>query len=354
MVLILSNEEIEQILTMEMCLKAMEDTFRDLAEDKAVNRPRSHTYVPLSTDRFYLFKSMDGAAPRYGVHALRLSSDIVHESVSQGRKRRDKLPALPGNKWLGLVFLFDIYNGELLAILQDGFLQRMRVGATSGVAARFLSRPESHVVGLFGTGWQAGAQLLALDEVRSIERVKVYSPTPENVKKFAREWSERLGIEVHPDTPESVVEGSDIVVCATNSLEPVFDGHWLSPGTHINSVAGYELDDYSYKNCSLNVVRMKEASSHWSMAGLIPGEVRGIKELTRQEKKKIVTLGDVVIGRVGRKDPAEITVFSGSGSGGSSGLGVQFAFSVEIYKQAVAKGLGKQVPLEWFTQSVHP
>lgn len=354
MVLILNNEQIEQILTMELCLEAMETTFRELAEGRAVNRPRSHTYVPLSAGKYYLFKSMDGAVPRYGAHALRFSSDIVEENIFRGRKRREKLPALPGKRWLGLILLFDIHNGELLAILQDGFLQRMRVGATSGVAAKFLSRPESRVVGLFGTGWQAGAQLLALSKIRSLEGIKVYSPNPDNLTKFAHEWSDKLGVEVIPVSPKAVVEGSDIVVCATNSLEPVFDGHWLKPGTHINSVAGYELDAYCYEICSLNVVRMKELSTHWWMGESIPGEVKGIKKLGRKDKKKIVTLGDVVTGQTKRTNHEEITIFSGSGSGGSSGLGVQFAFAVEIYKQALAKGLGKQLPLEWLTETVHP
>jgi ornithine cyclodeaminase/alanine dehydrogenase-like protein (mu-crystallin family) len=354
MVLILNNEEVEQILTMEMCLEAMEATFRDLAEDKAVNRPRSHTYVPLSPDRYYLFKSMDGASPRYGAHALRLSSDIVEENAFSNRKRREKLPALPGQKWLGLVLLFDIHDGKLLAILQDGFLQRMRVGATSGVAAKYLSRPESRVVGLFGTGWQAGAQLLALNDIRSLERIKVYSPNPDNVTKFTQEWSAKLDIELQPVSPKLVVEGSDIVVCATNSLEPVFDGHWLQPGTHINSVAGYELDDYCYQVCSLNVVRMKEPSTHWWIGRSIPGEVKGIKKLRSEDRKKIVTLGDVITGKATRHNPEEITLFSGSGAGGSSGLGVQFAFAIEIYKRALAKGLGKQLPLDWLTETVHP
>ncbi|MBI4524623.1 MAG: ornithine cyclodeaminase family protein [Deltaproteobacteria bacterium] len=354
MVLVLNNDEVQEVLSMEMCLEAMENTFIDLAKGKAVNRPRSHTYAPLGRNKYYLFKSMDGAVPRYGVHALRFSSDIVYESVVDKKRRREKLPALPGKKWLGLVMLFNLQNAELLAIIQDGFLQRMRVGATSGVAAKYLARKDAQVVGLFGTGDQAGPQILALSKVRSLKTVKLYSPNPDHARRFAREWSEKLQVDIRTDNPKAVVTGSDIVACATNSLKPVFDSRWLSPGTHVNAVAGYELDDNCYRVCSLNVVRMREASTHWPMKGLIPGEVKGIKKFDSSQKRKIVTLADVVTGRARRKDSREITVFSGSGAGGSSGLGVQFAFAVEVYKQAAKRGLGKELPLEWFTESMHP
>jgi alanine dehydrogenase len=108
MTIILNNDEIRHMLGMKDYIDAMEDAFIDLANGFAVNRPRSHTYSPIDDNTYYLFKSMDGSIPRYGVHALRITSDVVQEKVVDGKIRREKLPAAPGNKWLGLVQLFNM------------------------------------------------------------------------------------------------------------------------------------------------------------------------------------------------------------------------------------------------------
>src|SRR5690242_13480889 len=140
---------------MRKCVDALAASFADLADGNAVDRPRSHTYTHLGDGRHYLFKSMDGALPRLGIHALRLSSDLTWEHDG----RRDKLPAAPGGRYVGLVLLFDQATLVPLAILPDGYLQRMRVGATSALAADRLARPEARVAAVVGAGWQAGAQI---------------------------------------------------------------------------------------------------------------------------------------------------------------------------------------------------
>jgi alanine dehydrogenase len=355
--LILNNQEIEELLTMKDYLNAMEDAFVDLANGHAVTRPRSHTYTPLNENRYYLFKSMDGALPRYGVHALRLSSDVVEEQTIDGKLRRDKIPAAPGNKWLGLVQLFSIETGELLAIMQDGFLQKMRVGATSGLAAKYLSRVDSKTVGMYGTGWQADAQLMALCEVRDIQHIKVYSTKRENREVFAARMSKQLRIPVVAvDHPKSVIENVDIVVGATNSLSPVFDGDWLKSGMHVNSLQNGELDELTLKRSDVIAVRAKELSTHWSIPGFQPGEAKKVANLGPEEEAKIQELGAIMVGKsAGRTSEEQITMFGGSGSGGSSGLGIQFAAAgYAIYKKALEKRIGKEIPTDWFLEDVHP
>ncbi len=357
MTLILSNQEIEHLLPMSEYVTAMEHAFLDLANGKAVNRPRSHTYTPINDDRYYLFKSMDGSLPRYGVHALRLSSDTVEERIVDGKLRRNKIPAAPGNKWLGLVQLYSLRTGELLAIMQDGYLQKMRVGATSGVAAKYLSRPNSAKVGMFGTGWQADAQLMALCEVRDIEHVKVYSTKRENRDGFALRMAELLKIPVvSVDEPRAVVEDVDIVVGATNSLDPVFDGNWLQPGMHVNSLQNGELDEITLRRSDVIGVRAKEQSTHWPMPGFQPAEAKKVAALRPEETAKIQELGAIMTGASpGRASSEQITMFGGSGSGGSSGLGIQFAAAgYFIYEKARQSGIGREIPTDWFLEDVHP
>ncbi len=205
MPLILSNDDVEKVLDIREWMEVLEHSFKDYAEGKAVNRPRSHTYTPINQETFYLFKSMDGAVPRYGVHALRLSSEVIREYRSGESMRSEKIASMPDGKWLGLILLFSTKNGELLAIIKDGYLQRMRVGATSGLAAKYLSRVDSRAVGLFGSGWQSGAQLLALSAVRDLKLIKVYRPTRANLEKFVTDMERQIPVEIRAESnPRSV------------------------------------------------------------------------------------------------------------------------------------------------------
>lgn len=357
MTLLLSNADVEAVLTMDDCLEVLEQVFADYARGLAANRPRSHTYTPLGEGRFYLFKSMDGSWPRAGVHALRFSSDRVVEAVQEGVFKRIKEPVAPGGRWLGLVLLFSLETTELLAIIQDGLLQRMRVGATSGIAAKYLAPPDVRVAGMLGTGWQAGAQLLALVRVfPALERIQVFSPHRERRQAFAREWTERLGLPVVAvERPEQVVEGAQLLIGATNALEPVILGRWLKPGIHVNSVQGHELDDQVLERADLLVVRDREQPTFYTAGACWPREVLGQKRFTEGQAHRVATLGEVVIGQAGRRSPEEITVFGGGGMGGSAGLGIQFAaVAARVYERAKVAGLGLQIPSDWFLESLKP
>src|SRR4051794_41910140 len=114
--LLLDNDDVRHVLRMRDAIGALELAFSDLADARAVNRPRSHTYTDLGEGRHYLFKTMDGSLPRLGVHALRLTSDLTHEIGRNGGRRREKVAAAPGERYGGLVLLFDIQTLVPLAI----------------------------------------------------------------------------------------------------------------------------------------------------------------------------------------------------------------------------------------------
>lgn len=199
MTLLITSEDAEQVMSMEACLTALEQSFRELAEGLAVNRPRSDTYTPTSEkDVYYRYKTMEGAVPGLGVLAQRINSEKMRWPVVKGIRRQDKFQRVYPNHYVGLVLLFSIETGELLAILKEGYLQKMRVGGTSGLGIKYLARPDASVIGLFGSGWQAGAQLMAACAVRKIKRVKVYSPNADNRKRFSVLMSQKLEIVVEP------------------------------------------------------------------------------------------------------------------------------------------------------------
>lgn len=346
----------ERVLTVEACLEALEVAFRDLAEGQAVNRPRSHSYTPLGDGHHYLFKSMDGGIPRWGVHAIRMSSDHTHEFSRDGRRRREKLPKAPGGRYVGLVMLFDIHTLEPLAIIQDGSLQRLRVGCTSGLAAKYLSRPESSVVGLIGSGWQAGAQLMALQKVRAVREFRAYSTDPARLRTFCADISQRLGQEVLAvGSAREAVVGADIVACATNSHDPVIDGDWLVPGQHVGSVQSHELDLRTLERAALIGIRSRDAATFHYLPAEAPVEAREVRRPDEALAAKMSELGEIVTGRAGRRSADEITLFTGGGLGVSSGLGIQFcAVGYAVYTAAKAAGLGRELPTEWFLETAKP
>ncbi|MBI2324417.1 MAG: ornithine cyclodeaminase family protein [Chloroflexi bacterium] len=344
------------MLDARACIDALEVAFGDLAAGEAVNRPRSHTYTPLGDGHWYLFKSMDGAVPRLGVHAIRLSSDHTHEFATGGARRREKLALASGGRYVGLVLLFDIRTLEPLAILQDGELQRMRVGCTSALAAKHLSRADARVVGLIGSGWQAETQLVALAEVRPIEEVRAYSTNAERVAAFAARVSGRIGRPIRAvASARDAIDRADVVVCATNAHDPVFDGSWLVGGQHVNSVQSHELDLRTLERADVIVVRSHDPATFHHPPGNAPVEAADVKRLAEPLRAKTVELGEVVRGRAGRRAPQDITLLTGGGLGASSGLGVQFAaVGHAVYEAAKAAGLGREIPTEWLTESAKP
>lgn len=356
MTLLLSNEDVLRVLDLDACIEALEHAFRDLASGDAVNRPRSHTYTPLGDGHHYLFKSMDGSVPRLGVHAIRMSSDHTHEFERGGLRRREKLALAPNGRYVGLVILFDIATLVPLAILQDGELQRARVGCTSAVAAKHLARADARTVGIIGTGWQARTQLLALARVRKLARVSAYSTDAARVHAFCDEMSPRLDVPVGAATSaRAAIEDADIVALATNSHDPVLDGAWLRPGQHVGSVQSHELDDATLARAETIVVRSEDPATFHFPPGRGPVEATEIRELPPHIRSKVVTLGDVLLGNGGRRSPSDVTLFTGGGLGASSGLGIQFAATANaVYQSARAAGIGRELPTDWFTETAKP
>lgn len=359
MTLLLSNEDVDALLTMPECIEVLEDAYRELAAGRGVNRTRSDTLAPSSGphDALYSLKSMDGIVPKLGVGAVRINSDLVSWPTRDGNARREKIPAAPGNRWVGLVLLFSTDTGEPLAIFPDGYLQRLRVGATNGLGAKYLARQDARTAGLLGAGWQAGTQVSALVVVRpGIERIRVFSPTRERREAFAREVSETVGVEIVPvESPEAAIQGADVVMCATNTIDPVFFERWLEPGVHLTSIKRPEIEPAAVRRADMVAVHTHETKPiHSTTAGLVVPENEEGKGWTIGGALRLtdyVELKDLAAGTVpGRTSPEQVTVFLNN-----IGMGYQFAAAgAAVYRQAVKQGRGRDLPTEWFTEDVHP
>lgn len=355
MPLLLTNEIVEQVLDMPALIDELSQAFTDLHRLQGVVRNRSDTGIPRpQIDANYVFKSMEGGYTRRGVYAIRMSSDIIQWPDRDKGQRKEKLASHPGNRYLGLVMLFSIDNGELLAIMPDGIIQQMRVGATNGVGVDHMARANAQTLGLIGAGNQAWAQLQAACAVRPVSEVRVYSPTRAKREAFASKWSQRLGIPVVAvDEARAAVTGSDMVLCATNSMTPVLDADWLEPGMHLSSLKRFELPTEVYQKAD----RVAIHTHHWEPAMQLMGDTDlPDAELWEARKQKSgdawlnhPEVGALTSGEVaGRQDDDEITCFVNN-----MGTGLQFAAAgALVHDLSRSKGLGQDLPMEWFTQTV--
>lgn len=354
MTLILDADDVRALLTMDDVIDVLEIAYRQLGEGKGALRRRSDTIVPsdYAPGAIYSLKSMDGVAPGLGVSAIRINSDVVTHPVEEGNKRRVKIPAAPGRRYTGLVLLFSTHTGEPLAIFPDGVVQPMRVAGTSALAAKYLAKPGARSVALIGTGWQAQAQLRAIDKVHEIADYRVFSKRKENRDRFAMEWSETLGTQIRPtETAAEAVAGADIVLCATNSVQPVAEPDWLEPGMHISSIKSPEFSAELIEACDVVVCHVRDGRPTLEIAdgAELPDEVHGkIDDMTRRiGLDTLPTLADIVGGKApGRTSDDQITCFLNI-----LGLGYQFAaVGSVLYAKARDSGRGHDLPTDWFTQ----
>ncbi len=358
MTLLLTNEEVEQALRPSEAIASTEAILRELAEGTALNRARSQVYLPSESREHpgfrYRMKTQEGGSRDCGVWALRLTSDMAGFSFTNGVKRRRILPVADGNKYCGMVILFDVERIQPVAIMPDGVIQKVRVAALSAVGARYLAPGRPRILALFGSGWQAGAHIEFLAAQFAFEEIRVFSPNPDHCRVFCETWSKKLGREVRAAaTAREAVEGADFIQAATAAWDPVFDGHWIAKGAYVASIGGSdasnkrrEIDDETIRRADLYVVHSKEVARNdqspdiWEAAqnGLIAWDA-------------IHELQELVAGKVpGRTSPDQTTLFNNN-----TGAGTQFAaVGSVVLRRARELGIGREIPTEWFLESVSP
>jgi len=312
----LSEDDVGRLLAMPLALQAVEEAMTELARGDAVNVPRERLRSAQTTLHF-----MQGLVPSQGAMGFK------SYTVSQGAVRF-------------LLQIHDSTNGRLLGILQAGVLGRIRTGAASGVATRRLAREDARVLGVFGAGKQAAAQIEAVCLVRPIATVKVFARNRERLAAFCDSLSRQLAIDVRPAaTPREAVDGSDIVSTITSSETPVFDGAWLAAGTHLNAAGSNmlsrrEIDEAALQRCDVIVTDSREVARREC------GDLLPLVEKGRIGWGQVAELGDVLLGRApGRGDARQLTCFE------SHGLAVQdVAVGARLLALAAQQGIGSALP----------
>ena len=314
-ILYLKESDVGQLVSVPEVIEALDTAFRDQAVGKAWTNPRNRLRLPGT-----MLHMMAGAIPGYFGY---------------------KAYAVTAGKAQFFFYLYSAQTAQLLAMIEADTLGQKRTGAATGLATRLMASDDATDATLFGAGWQAEAQLLAMHAVRQLKRVWIVNKRPERRQRFI----EKMQPQVKPElmaasSPEDAVRQSQIVTTITSSREPVLKGEWLVSGVHVNAAGGNlllrrEVDDEVVLRSNRIVVDSIEQSKIES------GEFLGVIESGRRHWEDFVELRDVVAGfKPGRKDASEITFFK------SGGLAMEdVAIGKLVYERAVERGVGKTLEL---------
>lgn len=325
MTLVLDRSAVMSVLDMKDCIGAMEKAFAELSNGTAV-LPLRIAITPPGGLAIYM--------PAYLKEMQALACKVV--SVYKDNPVRHNLPTT-----IGKVLLQDPATGDVLCIMDGGYLTAVRTGAASGVATRLLARDaRGQTCAVFGAGVQAKMQLWAMATVRDLAKVLVHDVSTEAVDRFIAEMGPKLGLEiVRAAGPEAALQ-ADIVCAATSSATPVFDGARLREGTHVNGIGSHTPNARELDTATIARSRLfgdsREACFKEAGDIMIP-----LKEGAIAEAHFLGELGDLVTGKLaGRTNDREITLFK------SNGIAIQDAAAAKlVYEKARSAGIGTEISI---------
>lgn len=324
-VLFVSQEEVPALLPMAACIETMERALASLARGDVQLPLRSILWMPGKAGALGLMQASIASEKVFGVKVI----SFFH--ANEGTEL---------DTHQGAVLLFEAERGRLLAVIDATSITAIRTAAVSGVATKLLAREDAGDLAIIGSGVQARTHLEAVMQVRKLRRVRIASQSFDRARRFAERETARRGITVEPvRTVREAVLGADIICTATSAKEPILEGAWLSPGTHINAVgssvpSARELDTAAVVQSRLYVDR-RESTLNEAGDFLTPK-----KEGAIGDDHIVGEIGEVLTGKApGRSTRDEITLFK------SLGLAVEDVASARhIFEEARRTGQGRFLP----------
>jgi ornithine cyclodeaminase/alanine dehydrogenase-like protein (mu-crystallin family) len=325
-VLFVNEAGVRDLLPMDSCVHLMRDALTALSRGDVVLPLRSKMWLPDRTGLLGLMPGYLGDPRSFGLKVV---------AVMPGNH------GTPYDSHQGVVMLFGVEHGEPLAVVDASAITAIRTAAASGAATDVLARPNAGDLALIGSGAQARTHLAAMKTVRPLRRVRVWSRNRANTERFAREEAGAAGVAIEvAGSAEEAVRGADLVCTTTSSKEPVLEGAWLAPGTHVNAVGACfpytrELDTDAVRRARL-YTDCRESCVNEAGDFIIPRDEGAIAD-----EHLVGEVGEVFLGRVpGRRSPDEITLYE------SLGVAVEdLAAAHLIHRRAQETGGGTW--LEW-------
>jgi alanine dehydrogenase len=325
-VLFVNEAGVHELLTMDACIPLMHDALASLSSGDVVLPLRNMVRLPDGSGLLGLMPGYLGAPRSFGLKVVSV---------------------MPGNHGTaydshqGVVMLFGLTHGEPLAILDATAITAIRTAAASAAATQALARADAGDLALLGSGAQARTHLAAMQAVRPLRRVRVWSRTRENAERFAREESARGGVKVEAmASPEAALRDADLVCTTTAAQEPVLRGAWLAPGAHVNAAGACfaksrELDTEAVHRARF-FTDCRESCLNEAGDFLIARAEGAI-----DDAHLLGEIGDVFLGKLeGRRSERDITIYE------SLGIAIEdLAAAHYIHRRAVETGAGTW--LEW-------
>ncbi len=347
-VLLLRPQDMKDVITVDQAIDLVEQGYREASEYPLINAPRRRVHSRGSVRVSNFPGGVDGLGAIGSLTRAELVSQEAKNQVYPSREHP-------------VYSLFDSKTSQLETILIGEILDRrvgysglmaLRTAATSGVGFRHLARKDARVAGVYGAGGQALHKVLALSHERKIARYQVFSRNEDNRRAFCKKMTEWVDAEFVPvDSPREAPRGADVVICATNSNVPVFDGDWLEEGAHVVTVVGSnaalvkggwlksgrrENDDRTVERASVIVTNWRESIESEQQAGLIEPLNKGIIGWD-----KIVELGEIVAGtHPGRTRDDEITYHANNNGTAAADLAIAKFVADECRR------LGRGIPID--------
>lgn len=324
--LVLTERDVRDLLSMDDLIDAMHDALAELAAGRVTQPLR--TVLEVGEDRAF-FGLMPAAMPKRGALGAKLVT-VFHRNHEQG---------LPSH--LATILLLDDATGELLSIMDGRYITEARTAAVSAVSARLLAREDAGVLAIYGSGVQARSHLLAFDRVRRLRQVRIWSPTASHRESMAREMRGLTAADlVAVSHPREAAAGADMIVLATASRTPVIEDDWIADGTHIAAVGACRPDQREMPAALVGRARVFVDSRAGALAE--SGDiVLAIEEGKFAGDRIAAELGELAAGsKPARENDREITIFK------SLGMAVEDVAAAHLaYVRATERGLGRGVPL---------
>lgn len=366
MALWLTNEDVQQVLDMKICVDELEKAFGALGRGEATERypSRALSFRQLGgPSDYFQIRTIEGGVGDYW--GIRVFPQVLNYPVIDGVRRRVPVPAAPGNRFCGFMLVFDVRTAEMVCGMHDGYANWLATGGTCGLGLKYQARKGAKVAGMIGAGWFGRAVFWATYTGHPFERAKVFAPTRAHAEEFSREMSAKLCIPIEAvASAEDAVRGSDIVMCGTNTFRPVIDGNWLEPGAAVVSIVGEpllpgqgregdeagvrrEIDETTIRRASV-IMATSKAQAEWDQQGEL---FHDVKKRGLGNWEAVVDLADVVAGKKrSRTSEDQITLFKQN-----TGLGIWYAaLGGRAFEAARERGLGTTVSPDLFLESMKP
>ncbi|PAB57026.1 ornithine cyclodeaminase family protein [Anaeromicrobium sediminis] len=295
---IINEETVRKYLTMSAGIRVMEDTLKALSNEDVVQKLRMSIHLEEN--------NIFGLMPSYLKYKNVFGAKVI--SVFPENKKR----FLPSHQ--GIVVLFENTSGQLVAIVDGEGITAVRTAAVSAVATRALSREDSEILTIMGTGVQAKSHIEAILLVRPIKKIKIWDYKVDYAEAFVETLRSELDLEIeYYKSAKDALSESDIVCTVTSARTPIIKREWLKTGVHINAVGSCtpdarEIDSETMRDCTLFVDSL-ESATHEAGDYLIP-----LKEGIIKEGHIKAEIGHVLTQKkAGRTSDEEITLFEALG-----------------------------------------